>query len=70
MLHTKYQGSRPCGFRQEDFKALIPRICFNSFDLVMQWIEAILIIIKEGHTKIIPTKFGQNLDSCSGGDDL
>ena len=19
MLHTKYQGSRPCGFRQEDF---------------------------------------------------
>ena len=20
MLHTKYQGSRPCGFRQEDFQ--------------------------------------------------
>ena len=19
MLHTEYQGSRPCGFRQEDF---------------------------------------------------
>ena len=19
MLHTKYQGSRPCGFRQEDY---------------------------------------------------
>ena len=19
MLHTKYEGSRPCGFRQEDF---------------------------------------------------
>ena len=23
MLHTKHQGSRPCGFRQEDF--------FNAF---------------------------------------
>ena len=23
MLHTKYQGSRPCGFRQED--------CFSHF---------------------------------------
>ena len=24
MLHTKYQGSRPCGFRQEDFFMLLP----------------------------------------------
>ena len=24
MLHTKYQGSRPCGFRQEDFQSLHP----------------------------------------------
>ena len=27
MLHTKYQGSRPCGFRQEDFS------CFSSISL-------------------------------------
>ena len=24
MLHTKYQGSRPCGFRQEDFFHVAP----------------------------------------------
>ena len=24
MLHTKYQGSRPCGFRQEDFFIFLP----------------------------------------------
>ena len=26
MLHTKYQGSRPCGFRQEDFVHVAPYI--------------------------------------------
>ena len=24
ILHTKYQGSRPCGFRQEDFFMFLP----------------------------------------------
>ena len=24
ILHTKYQGARPCGFRQEDFFILLP----------------------------------------------
>ena len=24
MLHTKYEGSRPCGFRQEDFFMVFP----------------------------------------------
>ena len=24
MLHTKYQGSRPCGFRQKDFFMFLP----------------------------------------------
>ena len=24
MLHTKYQGSRPCGFRPEDFFIFLP----------------------------------------------
>ena len=24
MLHTKYQGSRPCAFRQEDFFMFLP----------------------------------------------
>ena len=26
MLHTKYQGPRPCGFRQEDFMCVFPYI--------------------------------------------
>ena len=25
MLRTKYQGSRPCGFRQEDFFHVLPK---------------------------------------------
>ena len=28
MLHTKYQGSRPCGFRQEDFFHVSPYIIY------------------------------------------
>ena len=24
MINTKYQGSRPCGFRQEDFFMFLP----------------------------------------------
>ena len=36
MLHTKYQSSRPCGFRQEDFFLFIPiyayrRMAENGF---------------------------------------
>ena len=27
MLHTKYQGSRPYGFRQEDVSMFFPKIC-------------------------------------------
>ena len=26
ILHTKYQGSRPCGFRQEDFFHVAPYV--------------------------------------------
>ena len=28
MLHTKYQGSRPCGFRQEDFFMFLPILVY------------------------------------------
>ena len=28
MLHTKYQGSRPSGFRQEDFFMVLPIIAY------------------------------------------
>ena len=28
MLHTKYQGSRPCGFRQEDFFMFLPILAY------------------------------------------
>ena len=27
MLHTKYQGSRPCGFRQEDLFMFLSKTC-------------------------------------------
>ena len=28
MLHTKYQGSRPCSFRQEDFFMFLPILVY------------------------------------------
>ena len=28
MLHTKYQGSRSCGFRQEDFFMFLPILVY------------------------------------------
>ena len=28
MLHTTYQGSRPCGFRQEDFFMFLPILVY------------------------------------------
>ena len=28
MLHTKYQGSRPYGFRQEDFSMFFPILAY------------------------------------------
>ena len=43
MLHTKYQDSMHCGFKQEDI--LILKICFSSCDLDMQQIKSILTII-------------------------
>ena len=45
MLHTKYQDSMHCGFKQEDIKILILKICFSSCDLDMQQIKSILTII-------------------------
>ena len=39
---------------------------FNLCDLDMQ--QAIWTIIKEGHIRIIPAKFGQNPTSSLGGD--
>ena len=28
LLHTKYEGSRPCGFRQEDFLMFLPILVY------------------------------------------
>ena len=33
MLHTKYQGSRPYGFSQEDFKVLFRKSISRMCDL-------------------------------------
>ena len=64
MLRTKYQSSRPCGFR-EDFLSFHLKNLFLSC-VNMQKTETIL---KEDHIRIIPTKFGQNPASSLGGDD-
>ena len=36
MLHSKYQGSRPCGFRKEFFKFSSGKSIFSLCDLDMQ----------------------------------
>ena len=66
ILHTKYQSSIP----EEDFKVFILKIYFSLCDRDMKWTKAIRAIIKEGHIRIIPTKFGQNTAGSLGGDAL
>ena len=48
MLHTKYQVSRPCGFRQVSSR----KSHFNLYDLDMEWTETILAIIEAGRIRI------------------
>ena len=60
MLPSKYQGSRHCGFRQEDFYFFISKIYLSLLDLDMQRIRIIRKIVKEGHIMIIPAKFVSN----------
>ena len=54
MLHTKYQGSRPCGFRQD----------FQSFHLENLFLACVTQICNrpepnEGHIRFKSAKFGQ-----------
>ena len=70
MLHTKYQGSRPYGFRQEGFLSFILKIYFSLCDLDIQWTGIIRTTFKEGYIRIIPAKFGQNPAISLGGDVL
>ena len=62
MLHTKYQGSRPCGFRQEDFLSFHLENHFSLCYLDMQRTGTIGTIIKESHVRIIPAKFGKMVE--------
>ena len=59
MLHTKYQGSRPCGLRQDFLKFSSQKSIFSLCDLDMHMTITISTIIKEGHIRIIPDKFGK-----------
>ena len=66
MLHTKHQGSRSWGFRQEYFQSFILKIYFSLCDLDMQQTRTIWTILKEGHISFISTKIGQNPSSSLG----
>ena len=70
MLHTKYQESRHCGFKQEKIKNFILKICFSLCDLDIQRTKSILTIIDKGHIRTIPAKFGKNPASSLGEDVL
>ena len=55
MLHTKYQGSRPYGFRQEDFFQWFPSISIcKQFDLgrVHFWPKVQCIIMQHNLNKL------------------
>ena len=45
MLHTKYQDTKICGFKQEYIKIFILKICFSPCDLDMRRTKSILTII-------------------------
>ena len=50
MLHTKYQSSRPCGFREEDFLKFSSRkSIFSLCDLDMQWLLMLASTVKSLH---------------------
>ena len=70
MLHTKYQSSRHWGFRERFLKFSSWKSIFSLCDLDMQWTAIIWTIFKQGHIRMIPTKFGLNPASCLGGDVL
>ena len=70
MLHTKYQDSRYCGFKQEHIIIFILKICFSPCDLDMQQTKIILTIIDQGHIRTILANFGKNPASSLGEDVL
>ena len=60
MLHTKYAGYCPSGFRQEDFlKLSFGKSIFSLCDLDMERQRTIWTNIKEVHIRIIPAKLGK-----------
>jgi len=59
MLYTKYESSGPCSFRQEIFGRFILKPIYRPRDLLMQPTGTVLPNLIEGHSGIIPVKFGQ-----------
>ena len=63
VLHTNYQD-----FQTRYFKFSSCKSIFSLCDLDMQRTGTIWIIMKDGHIRINPAKFGQNLISTLGDD--
>ena len=57
MLLTKYQGSGPCDFRQEDFKFSSRKSIFSLCDQDINGPEPFEQLFKEDPLKIIPATF-------------
>ena len=69
LLHTKYESSGPCGFREEDFFFVFPIVClwelgggaiFDPRDMVGR-------IYKEDHYILLHTKY-ESSGPCGFGD--
>jgi len=59
--YTKYESSRPCSIRQEDFwKLHFEKLFFDPIDILMQPIRTIWTTLVGDHPGIISVKFGQN----------
>ena len=68
MLHTHYQALCLVVSEEKIFKVFILKIYFSLCDLDMEWTKIIWTILKEGHIRIISSKFGQNPASSLGRD--
>jgi len=71
MLYTKYESSRPCSFRQEDFwKLHFENLLFDPMTYTCNQSEPFEPTLVGDHPGIIPVKFGQNPMSGFRGEDV
>ena len=65
LLHTKYEGSGPCGFGEEDFFYVLPHHAPGAGPV---WTPGIGRIYKEDHHTLLHTKYERS-GTCGFGEE-